>query len=53
MQVLLKYTGNLSNCFVIPNKFVIGFGMDINNLFRDLEDIYIMKEKDAQEKKEK
>ena len=36
--------------FIIPDKYVIGFGMDINNLFRDLNDIYIMKENDAEEK---
>ena len=33
--------------FIIPDKYVIGFGMDINNLFRDLNDIYIMKDKDV------
>ena len=27
--------------FEIKNKYVIGYGMDINNLFRDLNDIYI------------
>ena len=36
--------------FIIPDKYVIGFGMDINNLFRDLNDIYIMKESDVKEK---
>ena len=25
------------------NKYVIGYGLDINNLFRDLNDIYIEK----------
>ena len=34
--------------FKIENKFVIGYGMDINNLFRDLKDIYI--EKDEEKK---
>ncbi len=26
------------------NKYVIGYGLDINNLFRDLNDIYIEKD---------
>ena len=34
--------------FKIENKFVIGYGMDINNLFRDLKDIYI--EEDEEKK---
>ena len=31
-------------CYLVPDKYVIGFGMDINNLFRELNDIYIMKD---------
>ena len=34
--------------FKIENKFVIGYGMDINNLFRDLKEIYI--EEDEEKK---
>jgi hypoxanthine phosphoribosyltransferase len=29
--------------FVIPNRFVIGYGMDYNGFGRNLEDIYILK----------
>ena len=28
--------------FIVPDNYVIGYGMDIDNLFRDLEDIYIL-----------
>jgi len=28
--------------FIIKNKFVVGYGMDIDNLFRELKDIYII-----------
>ena len=30
--------------FNIKDKYVIGYGLDINNLFRDLKDIYIKDE---------
>jgi hypoxanthine phosphoribosyltransferase len=32
--------------FKIDNKFVIGYGLDINNLFRDLNHIYIKKDEE-------
>ena len=49
---LLVKEFSISKCdyygFVIKNKFVVGYGMDINNLFRDLNDIFIL---DKNEKK--
>ena len=32
-----KYAG-----FSIPNKFIIGFGLDYNELYRDLKDIWVI-----------
>ena len=29
-------------CFSIPNKFIIGFGLDYNELYRDLSDIWVI-----------
>lgn len=34
-----KYTG-----FSIPDSFIIGFGLDFNERYRDLEDIYVISE---------
>ena len=45
---LLVKKNSVSLCdfygFIIKNKFVVGYGMDIDNLFRDLNDIYILDE---------
>jgi len=30
--------------FSIPNKFIIGFGLDFNDLYRDLKDIWVISE---------
>jgi hypoxanthine phosphoribosyltransferase len=37
--VVAKYSG-----FSIPNKFIIGFGLDFNDLYRDLKDIWVISE---------
>lgn len=38
-EVALDY-----NCFKIPNKFVIGFGLDYNGLGRNIPSVYQLKE---------
>jgi len=35
--VIAKYVG-----FSIPNKFVVGYGLDYNELYRDVRDIYVL-----------
>lgn len=35
-----KYVG-----FSIPNQFVIGYGLDYNELYRDLKDIWVISQK--------
>jgi len=39
-MVEAKYSG-----FSIPDEFVIGFGLDCNEWYRDLEDIWVISEK--------
>jgi hypoxanthine phosphoribosyltransferase len=38
VQVPVRY-----RCFEIPNRFVVGFGLDHNQLYRNLGDVVVMK----------
>lgn len=39
-KVVAKYVG-----FSIPDKFVVGFGLDLNEMYRDLLDLWVLGEK--------
>jgi len=38
--IVPKYVG-----FSVPDEFVVGYGLDYNEMYRDLEDIWIMSKK--------
>lgn len=42
-KVAVKYAG-----FSIPNAFIVGYGLDYNEMYRDLRDIWILGEKGIQ-----
>ena len=42
-KVVVRYAG-----FTIPNAFIVGFGLDYNEMYRDLRDIWILGEKGIQ-----
>jgi len=42
-DIVAKYTG-----FSIPNRFVIGYGLDYNEMYRDLPDIWVISEEGIQ-----
>lgn len=44
-DVNLDYVG-----FIIPNKYVFGYGLDLNGLYRNIPDIYSLEEADNTEK---
>jgi hypoxanthine phosphoribosyltransferase len=39
IPVLIDYRG-----FTVPNKFIVGYGLDFNQRFRNLPDIYILED---------
>ncbi|ASP28071.1 hypoxanthine-guanine phosphoribosyltransferase [Spiroplasma corruscae] len=39
-----KFNYDYESLFVVPDKYIVGYGFAIDDLYRQLEDIYIMKD---------